>query len=145
MDQAGLSAGEVGGVFAGVVAALAALGKGLAWLLNWQGARSDRKADRLRVWEESLDRRDKEYRQQLEHDLEELRAAHLANATEISALRNRFRALRGAALELVIEVRAISPDSPALKRADAMLRTAFPVEVVLPADLTELVNQLGEI
>lgn len=132
-------------MFAGVVAALAALGKALAWLLNWQGARSDRKADRLRVWEESLDRRDKEYRQQLEHDLEELRAAHQANANEITGLRNRFRALRGAALELVVEVRLIKPDSPALKRADAMLRTIFPLDSALPEDLAELVNQLGDI
>ena len=145
VDQAGLSPGEVGGVFAGVIAGLAAIGKALAWLLNWQGARSDRKAERLRVWEESLDRRDKEYRQQLEHDLEELRAAHQANANEIDALRNRFRALRGAALELVVEVRVLKPDSPALKRADTMLRAAFPVESALPTDLTDLVTRLGEI
>jgi len=117
----------------------------MAWLLNWQGARSDRKAERLRLWEESLDRRDKEYRLQLEHDLEELRAAHQANAAEIDVLRNRFRALRGAALELVVEVRAIKPESPALKRADAMLRTAFPIEAALPEDLTDLVHRLGEI
>ena len=58
---------------------------------------------------------------------------------------NEAGGVLGRPLELIVEVRTISPDSPALKRADAMLRTAFPLEAALPADLTELVNQLGDI
>lgn len=144
VDQTGLSPGEVGGVLAGIIAGIAAVGKGLAWLLNWQGARSDRKAERLRAWEEMLNQRDKEYRAKLEHDIAELQDAHKANAEQIAGLIKLTRALSGAALELVVEVRVLNQDSPALKRAHTILRTAFPLDNTLPSDLTELVKKLGE-
>lgn len=134
--------GEVGGVFAGAVASFAAIGKGLAWLLDWQGERTDRKAERLRLWETSLDRREQEYREGIERELDHLRAAHEQNANEISQLRRRVTALGGAFVILGSEVRALDPASQALVRAKQIVRDAFQPETELPADLADLVAKL---
>ena len=99
------TAGDYGGAFAGVVAALAALGKGLAWLLNWQGAREDRRAQRNAEWEASLTRREKEGREQLE-------AKFAAIEGRVAQLETQNEALAVSLTDVTDELRRIEPASP---------------------------------
>lgn len=129
------SAGEVGGVFAGVVAALAAVGKGLAWLLNWRDERISYREKRLDALERSLQAREKQYREAIEHELADLRG-------EMVRLRSQQGALSFSLLEVAIAHRDADPDSPALSRAAASLRQAFPPEYDTPAEIMELIRAL---
>lgn len=130
-----LSAGEAGGLFAGAVAALMAIGKGLAWLLNWQGERSDRRSKRLDAWEDSLRNREKEYREGIEAELADLRG-------EMMRLRSQQGALSFSLLEVAIAHRNKDPESPALARAAAALKQAFPPEFGFPPEIAELIQAL---
>lgn len=129
------TAGDYGGAFAGVVAALAALGKGLAWLLNWQGARDDRRSRRLGEWESSLNAREKEYREQLQ-------AKFAAIEHSVDLLRTQNEALGVALSDVVDEVRRLEPASPVLARVHHLLRRAFPIEHDLPAAMLALLAKL---
>lgn len=105
-----LTAGEVGGVFAGAVAALAALGKGLAWLLDWNDARTSGREARLEAWERSLVDREKAYREEIEGQLATTRA-------ELARVEADFTTLRAVLAEVTAELHRHVPDSPALARA----------------------------
>lgn len=129
------TAGDYAGAFAGAVAALAAIGKGLAWLLNWQGARSDRRAERLRLWEESLNRREQDFRQDLEVRLAEEKQARLA-------LEARVGSLGVALFDVTLALQEADPRSAALVRVTAALRAAFPAEAVLPEGIAALLTRL---
>lgn len=136
------TAGDYGGAFAGVVAALAALGKGIAWLLNWQGAREDRRAAKLQAWEDSLTRREKEQREELERRFEQRDAAVADRDKAIDELRHQVGALGASLFDVTAALRTENPTSPALARAAASLRTAFPAEVDVPIGLAELIATL---
>lgn len=131
------AAGEVGGVFAGTVALLYALGKGAAWLLNWKDARAQSRAAKLQAWhdelkkrEEEQDARDREYRQHIETQLRR-------QQVEIRVLRRAF--------ELVAEpLRRLEPDNPNLSQAQAMLDRAFPLDPSLPNDMSILMAMIDE-
>lgn len=133
------SAGEVGGIFAGAIALIAAVGKGLAWLLNWQGERSDAKAARLRAWEDSLDRREKEARAAMELRFRGLEVA-------VIKLRRRTWAMRECLQEVTTELRVHAPDSAAADRAESMLRSAWAetLDFDVPEDLAELARMLDD-
>ena len=130
-----LSAGEVGGVFAGFVALIAALGKGLAWLLDWDSKRTLAKEHRLRSWEISLDEREKEYREAIETKMADLEG-------EVLRLRTQQGALSFSLLEIAVAHRDKDPDSPALARAATMLRQAFPPEFGFDPAIAELIHAL---
>jgi hypothetical protein len=135
MNDWGNAAVQAGGAFGVVVMVLAALGKGLAWLLNWHGERSDGRAAELKAWERSLVAREKEYRQTIEHQLGELK-------TEVKLLRGNVGALGVSLLEVTIELRVLDPASAALTKAAAVLRRAFPPDAALPEDMVELAGRL---
>lgn len=145
MDN-GVSAGEIGGVVAGLVALLAALGKGAQWIFNWKGAREDARAARLKAWEDSLDRREKAHREETEQELAEFRAEVGVQGRQISetlALLNITRT----ALELVTaRLRQVAPDSPELEHAEALLRPSFlrptSLPVPIPEDMMALSREL---
>ncbi|SMF70491.1 hypothetical protein [Allosphingosinicella indica] len=123
-----LSAGEAGGIFAGVVALLALLGKGAQWLLNWNDARVSSRSAKLDAWhaelerrEERLDAEQKAYQDRLESRLKKLEG-------ENQALRLAF--------ELVaVPLRAIDPGNPKLAQAEELLRSAFPLVPQVPAEM----------
>jgi uncharacterized protein HemX len=129
--ETGASAGEVGGMVAGAIAILAALGKAAAWALNWKDARARTRAAKLQAWHEELrareeqqDKRDRDYQQRIETQLRRL-------AVENRVLRRAF--------ELVAEpLRRLEPDNPNLARAQLMLDRAFPLDPALPEDLATL-------
>ncbi len=120
---------------AGAIAILAALGKGVAWLLNWKDARAKTRAAKLQAWHEELqtrekqqDERDRQYQQHIETQLRR-------QAVEIRVLRRAF--------ELVAEpLRRVEPDNPNLARAQAMLDRAFPLDPALPEDLATLMAMI---
>lgn len=131
------AAAQAGGAFAVVLGALAALGKGLAWLLNWHGERSDGKSARLAAWEGSLVAREKEYREGIEGHLEDLQR-------EVSGLREDIGTLGVSLLEVTTELRILDPDSAALAGAGGALKRAFRPSFPLPRDMTALAQQLGD-
>jgi uncharacterized coiled-coil protein SlyX len=103
-------AGEAGGVFAGAVAALAVLGKGLAWLLNWNETRSSGREVRLAAWEHSLAERERAYR-------EEIEGALAATRAELARVEHDLDTLRGVLGAMAAELHRHAPESPALARA----------------------------
>ena len=127
MDS-GVSPGEAGGVIAGAIAILAALGKGMAWLLNWQGARADARAARLKVWEESLDRREREHREKTEGRLK--------------AMESKVSAVSAALFEAIGELQRLDPASPVLAKARQVLQAEFPVDPELSDEMKALLRRL---
>lgn len=129
MDN-GVSPGEVGGVFAGVVALGAALGKAAKWLLNWQEAREKSNAARLRAWEKSLDRREREQRAETER--------------RFHAMEEKVGMMASALFEAIAELQVLDPRSVALARAKIVLRKAFPVDEETPGNIEALVGRLDQ-
>jgi hypothetical protein len=129
------TAGDYGGAFAGVVAGLAALAGGLAKLLNWQGARDERRARRLTDWESSLNKREQDYRVTLEGKFAAIEA-------DVAELRGQNAALAISLTDVTLALRGKDPRNPALARAAALLKVAFPLEDTLPAGLVELLGGL---
>lgn len=152
MDN-GVSAGEIGGVVAGLVALLAALGKGAQWIFNWKGAREDARAARLKAWEDSLDRRERTHREETEHELEQVSEAlgkvreELGQLGRQSAEQSALLTVTRNALHLVTErLRQVAPDSPELEYAEVLLRPGFlaspPLPITMPPDMAELQRQV---
>jgi hypothetical protein len=129
------AAAQAGGAFAIVLAGLAAIGKALAWLLNFHGERSDGKAADLRAWQASLTAREKDYRETLEGDLSDLKG-------QVAQLRNDVGALGHSLLEVTTELRDLDPASEALLRATLVLRRAFSPVYSMPGDMQQLARDL---
>lgn len=123
-----LSAGEVGGVLAGAIAVLAALGKGLQWLFNWQGAREDSERARLQKWEEALDRRDKEQREQTDKRLH--------------AMEKKVGVMSMALFEAIGELQRLDPASGVLVRARSVLQELYPADPKIPEEIKALVRRV---
>lgn len=125
-----LSAGEVGGIFAGIVALLAAIGKGLAWAVGWADRRDENRAAKLKAWEESLNRRELDQRK--------------ATGVRLRAMETALTLMRRALLDVTGELRQHAPRSEALANAELALRTAFPIEWDMPAELEDLLHKFDE-
>jgi hypothetical protein len=129
------SAGEVGGVFAGIVAGLVALGHGLRWLLGWSDRRSSTRTAKLDAWQRQLDEREQriadqqaEYWNRVERELEQSR-------------RERAALLGGYQL-IATAMRLVDPDNDALRRADELIRSAFLLDPLLPPDISGIAQQI---
>ena len=102
--------GQAGGIFAGAVAALAVVGKGLAWLLNWNESRSSGREARLSAWEQSLLAREKAYREEIEAQLAVTRS-------ELGRVEVELGWLREVLAEVTAELHRHAPGSTVLTRA----------------------------
>lgn len=122
------SAGAIGGVFAGIVALLVALGHAGKWLLNWNDARASARVARLDLWEAKLEKRETEFETRID--------------AEIRALRDENRAWRLAFHLVSQRLMALDPTDRALIDADEVLRSAFPVETHLPSDMAAKLDKL---
>src|SRR3546814_3018803 len=85
MSDPGVSAGEVGGIFAGSIALLAAIGQGIKWLLNFRERQADSRSAKLQAWHEELQAREKrieekqeKYQAEIEHRLSTLMRQNMA-------------------------------------------------------------------
>lgn len=138
-------AGTAVGLGAAALGVLGALGKSIAWLLNYQGERTQQRQKAMTEWEASLQRREMEYRGEIEAEIGELRRAQRHDAARINILSTQVDAMRGICTEFAQEMRALNPDSIALARADAYLRRAFQeVDYGMPVDMQDLVDKLDE-
>lgn len=125
------TAGDYGGLIGGGIVMLGAIGKGLAWLLNWQGARSDRREAKLTKWEASLTERERDYRHQIEDKLGSLERA------------NRLVAI--ALLDVTLELKHFAPLSPAVARAFETLRELMPADFEMNPQMRAAVEQLDKV
>jgi len=123
-----VTGGEVGGYIAGATGLVGVISTAVWRIVTWRERR-------LRAWEESLDKAAAKMRQELAEEVQELRAATHQMSSEIGHL-------RGAVLDMMIELKEHSPNSPALRRAEYLLRGAFPVDPNLPPDIANLAARL---
>jgi hypothetical protein len=124
------SAGEVGGVFAGLVGLLVAIGHGMRWWLGWTDRRAASRAAKLEQWQRELNAREERF--------EEHQEAHWRHIEEhLGKLRREHAALLGGYQLIAAALRMVDPHSDALRRADELLRSAFLVEPLSPPDMVE--------
>jgi hypothetical protein len=129
------SIGEVGGVFAGGVAMLVALGHGLRWWLGWTDRRAMTRAAKLDAWQNQLVEREARLDQQQQDHWAEI-------GRELEVLRREHAALLGGYQLIAAELRLVKPDSDALRRADELLRSAFLLDPLLPSDFAVLARNI---
>lgn len=129
----GLSSGEVGGALAGVIAVGMAVGKGVAWLLNWRDVRAQTRAAKLQVWHDELKAREDALDRKIE--------ARLASfEQQVDKWRLAFHLVAAELLQRY-------PQSMALMQAQRILAEAFPMhlsDVALPEDMERSLRQLDE-
>ena len=129
------SAGEVGGVFAGAVALLVALGQGLRWWLGWTDRRAATRSAKLDAWQKQLEDRERRF--------DATQAEHWARVErELDTLRREHAALLGGYQLLAAALRMADPESDALRRADELLRSAFLLDPLLPSDMSAIAQRI---
>lgn len=129
------SAGEVGGIFAGVVALLVAFGKGFAWLFQWDERRREARHAKLERWQQELETREREFeRRQEDH--------HARVEAQLGQVMRQNAALVGAYQLLVAELRVKDPNNPVLGQADELLKAAFPLDPIVPPPLAGLLRDI---
>lgn len=118
-DPALPSAGEVGGVFAGVMALLASLGAGVRWVVGWKDARAQTRSAKLTAWHDELAAR--------EAKLDLHQAQYQARIEARLVLLERENSAQRRAIELLTGVlRAADPGNPALDHAEQIIAEAVP-------------------
>jgi len=137
------SAGEIGGIFAGAVALLVAIGKAFAWLVNLDDRRESTRHAKLDAWQRELDARETridraqvEYQKKIEGQLAALASWNARLQRQQSGLLRAYQTISAA-------LRALDPASPALGAADELIRAAFPVDPDTPAEFLALLADLG--
>lgn len=131
------SAGEISGIFAGIVALLGSLGAGVRWVVITRKDARISHEQKLEKWEIGLNAREakieseeRAYRAAIEAKLAALDARHEQMSREHSALRLAFEIVAS-------EIRAKDPMNPALKRAEQLLQAAFPLMPAVPSDMAQ--------
>lgn len=141
MSEPGAPSGwDIAALIAGALAVLGALGKGFAWLLAWGDRRHQSRMDRLEREENELAEDWSAFRKRVMSERDDL-------AVRVTSLERRdiARAKENAALRVAFELvaaglRVLDPDNIALRQAEQILATAFPLDPNLPLDMT---NALG--
>jgi hypothetical protein len=129
------SAGEVGGVFAGAIGLLVAIGHGVRWWLGWSDRRALRRSAKLDAWQRELQDREARFEaQQAEH--------WQRIELELAKLRREHAALLGGYQLIAAALRLVDPESDALRRADELLRSAFLVEPLMPPDMVATMQRI---
>lgn len=136
-DPGSPSPGELGGIFAGVIALLATIGAGARFLFNWVERRASSRAAKLEQWHTELKQR--------EGRLDQEQAAFQARLEEsVAQLGRENRALRLAFQLVSAPLRQLDPANPALIRAEQLLQAAFPLDAELGEDLARLIAAIPE-
>lgn len=139
-----VSAGEVGGIFAGLTAVAAVVGKMVASIVSWDKDQRRSKEERLSKWEENLVKREREYREEIEGQLEQVRAdLHIAKgiATELN---HTVSTLVIAVEDLTSELESHAPKAASLMRARRLLQSLHvrptPPDLAMMADTIDAAN-----
>jgi hypothetical protein len=129
---------------AGAVVILGALGKGAAWLLAWGDRRQQARLDRLAREEDELAESWSAFRKRVSAELRdakvtisELERRDIARAKENAALRVAFELVAGA-------LRTLDPSNIALRQAEQILASAFPLHPQLPLEMTQSLRALDD-
>lgn len=136
-DPGSPSPGEIGGIFAGIIALLATIGGGVRYLMNWTERRASRRSAKLQLWHDELVRREATFeakRAEFEARLE----------ATVSELRKENQALRLAFQLVAAPLRQRDPGNPALVRAEQLLVAAFPLDPEVAAEFETLLSQIPE-
>lgn len=136
-NHLGPSAGEVGGLFAGVVALVASIGAGARWLLNWKERRAQTLHAKLLKWEEKLEAREAKVDADQAAELDSLKVT-------VKEIQRQQLAQLTAYHIVTNELRRIDPTNQALSRADEILKAAFPLYPGLPGDMAAMLRQLDD-
>jgi uncharacterized protein HemX len=132
-----ISAGEIGGIFAGIVAVLATIGGGIRWLLGWKQQRAETLHAKLIKWEEKLDQR--------EAKLDAEQAGNMAALERrVEKVEQQNVALRKGYYIVAGKLRSFDPSDPDLKQADDILRAAFPYDPFIPPDMAAQIRKLDQ-
>lgn len=125
---------EAGGIFAGIVALLAAIGGGVRWLIGWKDRREESRAAKLQLWHEELKARELRLDADRENEIRDIRA-------EFDQMRAEHRALFQAYHLLARALIRIDPKSHALSQASDLLSAAFRIDPRLPGDMGEMLHR----
>lgn len=132
---AGLSGGEIGGIFSGIVLLLGLVGGGIKWLIGWRDRQRDDFYQRNRAWEEELKAR--EARLAVEQQ------AHFSRIeARLSRAERRVEAVLNGYYLIANRLRAMDPRDPALREADEILKAAFRLEPLVPEDMIEATQRI---
>lgn len=129
----GLSAGEIGGIFAGLVALLAAIGKGAAWALNWNDARQNSRSAKLEAWHSELADREAKLDAEIADRLARVERDHLMLTKNHTELLLRFERYRSAYSVLATELVRVGTGSEALEQARLLISEPLPVPSIAQA------------
>jgi hypothetical protein len=135
MSDPGVSPGEVGGIFAGVIAGFAALGKGASWLLNFRERQADSRSHKLALWHAELDAREKALDQKQEEYWSRIER-------DVAILKTQSSALRMAYELVAAPLRAIDPHNGALAQAEQLLHAAFPLDPTISPSIDHLLGRI---
>jgi hypothetical protein len=129
------------GVGAGA-AATKPIWHGIRWLFTWTDRRAIRRDAKLQAWEASLVEREKQFRIEIEQQLELTRAELRAVREDLDAQRRTTMRLVDVVSDLSTELEGHAPRSPVLIRARKLLKT-LPLPAPAP-ELEALAAQLDE-
>ena len=135
MSDPGVTGGEVGGYFAGAVALLAVIGKGIKWLTNFKERQAESRAAKLQAWHDELQAREKR--------LDDKQAEYQADIERrLRVVMKQSVALRMAFEMVAAPLRAIDPANKELAQAEQLLRSAFPLDPDMPPDFGMMLSKI---
>lgn len=131
------SAGEAGGIFAGIVAILVTIGGAFRFLFQWFERRASSRAEKLQIWHDELAGR--------EARIDEKQVAFEAKLERtVEDLRKENQALRLAFQLVSTPLRELEPAHPNLVRAEQLLNAAFPLDPTISAELDEMLHAIAD-
>ena len=126
-----VSAGEVGGIVAGVLAVAAALGKAAQWVwASYRDAGASRSA-KLDRWHDELTQREHALKAEMDRQLSEMRV-----------VQEELEAHRIAIHVLVAKVARDDPHAPELRQVADVLGAAFPLHMEVLADMAAVLGRV---
>lgn len=136
-----VSAGEVGGIFAGIVSLVIAIGGGIRWLVGWNDRRQDLREAKLNKWEESLQRREKAAREEAEAREAEY---HQITDRRLKSMEQKAALMFALNLQVVSELERLDAGSPVLVKVRLAIKEAFAADPDLPEWFGTLYRQFEE-
>lgn len=127
--------GETGGIFAGIVAILYAIGKGIRWAFDWNDRRTETRSAKLEAWEARLEKREADFENKIENRMAAVEAENVAVRRENRGLRMAFQHVSAALVRC-------DPKDPALLLAERILAQSIPLDPYVPPDMTDSLDRM---
>lgn len=130
LDMDPVSAGEVGGIFAGIVSLVIAIGGGIRWLVGWNDRRQDLREAKLNKWEEALRQREAKF--------------HAETDRRLHSMEQKAALMFALNLQVVSELERLDAGSPVLVKVRLAIKEAFAADPDLPEWFGTLYRQFEE-